>query len=72
MFYYKTAALTIPVIFVASETHNQELNLNKLISIHKMHIFSLMCKRFHDKVKINAIMINLLPIFQLIFLNILR
>lgn len=63
-------ALTILVIFIASETHNQELNLNELIYIHKMHIFSLMCKQLCANVKTNAIAINLLHIFQLIFLNI--
>lgn len=56
-------ALTILVIFIASEIHNQELNLNELIYARKMQIFSLMCKQLCANVKTKVIMINLLPIF---------
>lgn len=64
------AALPVLVIFTVSETHNLELNLNELIYIHKMHIFSLICKQLHVNVKANDIMINVLPMFWLIFFNI--
>lgn len=64
-------ALTILAIFIASEIHNQEMNLNELVYMQKIHVFSLMCKQLCVNVKINAVVIKLLPIFHLLFLHIL-
>lgn len=63
-------ALPTLVIFTVSETHNQEMNLNELIYILKMRIFSLICKQLYVNVNVNDIMINLMPMFWLIFFNI--
>lgn len=56
-------ALTILAIFIASEIHNQELNLNELVYIQKINIFSLMCTQLCANIKTNAVVIKLLPIF---------
>lgn len=57
------------VIFIASEIHNQESI--KLIYRHKIHICIKVNKQLRVNVKTNAIMVNLLPTFQVIVLNIL-
>lgn len=63
-------ALPTLVIFTVSEMHNQEMNLNELIYVLKMRIFSLTCKQLYVNVNVNDIMINLMPMFWLIFFNI--
>lgn len=70
MFYYNES-LDYSSYFIASEIHNQELNLNELVYIHKINIFGLMCTQLCANIKTNAVVIKLLPIFQLIFLHIL-